>query len=1400
MDTQGPLLPALKPHDWKGREAVICRPLMPDQESAYMPVVAYGHDLPHTFQFLSRKQFPEGDFSQQLKLIEQAALRNLGTRELVWKTEEVQIGPSKQLRMVVAGEDYFAAERILDAVFIKQAHGILKADMLIVAAPRRGMLLATSAKQPKEMLERFGAAVSAQYHRADSPPISPLLFVAVEGRLVGMLKGMEDAARDAMQEEAREAPEVFCNGMVTTDKTTRESVINIFAGGRDLERVARTVQNAFIKMIQEYGGEKEFGGKVHVHLVPDLTPKTESLDESMASLESHLTEVAREFKFKTPQGQAIEVTVRYGRPDSPGTGPGAAASPRLREEAVRSPMEGPLIGGGPGLPGPVLPLDPKDAASLVQALLAGDPDVRSQAGQYLQELRDPESIEPLVKALSFPDAQVRRLASGVLILFGASAVEPLLPAYDDHDNRTRRAVVRILGEIAAPRGVDILIQALLDSDGEVRAAAALGLGAMKDVKSFVPLLSALLDEEADVQVAAAVALGDWGDPRAAPALALRLMEAEVESVRVAFRQVLDKLGKDPAELEGLLPRVRSWAVEEGKKRRYALFKHALALANHPQTFVDLAKKAPPEWVDEVIAAVIQVRGDQAQIGACLKIAAVLQEPYLTRAIEQGVALAEKVEGGKGVTSGPYFLASALRTSGLPEDLQMMVADQAIRLAREKMAEAPHERKWAEVMIRLGHVGPDGLTPALRSKLVGAALDAARGIADASDQAKELMELVRRVAERPSQLSVMGEALAAVMTIPAKQRRSDRLNWLATSLPYDLKGEMLAIARGLESPAQRAEALGGLARNFPEPLRSEAIREALAVAPTIEDRIDRVNVLSRLAEYVSEEQRTEIIEAARRLPDPGGRAVTLGGLSRYLPEKQGLELMNEALGIAWRIDDMKSRNDAVTILASHLMFTLKADIGTLLEGEKGRRARSSIWSSIGGGFAGASMRGELRELLLEFVGIVSQPLARASALSTVGVEFTGGKSQECIRSALDAARVAPDDWEKACVIAALAWYVPRKEQPAILEEARGIVRRLDNHALCMSLKRELLGDKRELLVAALQLLERDPPDARGFDITDVAMGVIELLEKDGKKLALQEAMAAARGIEDDWLRARAMVALSDEYPKELQAEAVVTAQEVADPVRRAGVLTALAKQRPTGVTSGMRIEKAALAAARSVQDPVARVRAQAELFDIKDFIGERRLAREVLDEVRSIADEFHRGKALEALAGHLPEELRIETLRIVQGMPDEAYRSSAFSEIAKHMPSALHPELLATALRFEDPPYRVRALAPLTAILEGEMRERAFQSALAAARDYGMLLPKIDMFLDLAEKAPPELKSRVMQQAIPVMKGFPDVRRRIELLESLAKHAPGEDQVEILAASEAAEAELAGGEGGGPAEA
>jgi len=99
-----------------------------------------------------------------------------------------------------------------------------------------------------------------------------------------------------------------------------------------------------------------------------------------------------------------------------------------------------------------------------------------------------------------------------------------------------------------------------------------------------------------------------------------------------------------------------------------------------------------------------------------------------------------------------------------------------------------------------------------------------------------------------------------------------------------------------------------------------------------------------------------------------------------------------------------------------------------------------------------------------------------------------------------------------------------------------------------------------------------------------------------------------------------------------------------------------------------------------------------------------------------------------------------------------------------------------------------------------MRERAFQSALAAARDYGMLLPKIDMYLDLAEKAPLELKSRVMQQAIPVMKGFPDVRRRIELLESLAKHAPGEDQVEILAASEAAEAELAGGEGGGPAEA
>ena len=1396
MDTQGPLLPALKPHDWKGREAVICRPLMPDQESAYMPVVAFGHDLPHTFQFLSRKQFPEGDFSQQLKLIEQAALRNLGTRELVWKTEEVQIGPSKQLRMVVAGEDYFAAERILDAVFIKQAHGILEADMLIVAAPRRGMLLATSAKQSKEMLERFGAAVSAQYHRADSPPISPLLFVAVEGRLVGMLKGMEDAARDAMQDEAREAPEVFCNGMVTTDKTTQESVINIFAGGRDLERVARTVQNAFIKMIQKYGGEKEFGGEVHVHLVPDLTPKTESLDESMASLERHLTEVAREFKFKAPQGQAIEVTVRYGRPDSPGTSPGAAAFPRLREEAVRSPMEGPLIGGGPGLPRPVLPLDPKDAASLVQALLAGDPDVRSQAGQYLQELRDPESIEPLVKALSFPDAQVRRLASGVLILFGASAVEPLLPAYHDHDNRTRRSVVRVLGEIAAPRGVDVLIQALLDSDGEVRAAAAHGLGAMKEVKSFVPLLSALLDEEADVQVAAAVALGDWGDPRAAPALALTLMEAEVESVRVAASQALDRLGKDPAELEGLLPRVRSWAVEEGKKRRYAIFKHALALANHPQTFVDLAKKTPPEWVDEVIAAVIQVRGDQAQIGACLKIAAVLQEPYLTRAIEQGVALAEKVEGGKGVTSGPYYLASALRTSGLPEALQMMVADQAIRMAREKMAEAPHERKWAEVMIRLGHVEPDGLTPGLRSKLVGAALDAARGIADASDKAKELMRLVRRVAERPSQLSVMGEALAAVMTIQAKQRRSDRLNWLATSLPYDLKGEMLAIARGLESPAQRAEALGGLARNFPEPMRSDALREALALAPTIEDRIDRVNVLSRLAEVVPEDQKAVIIEAARRLPDLKDRAVTLGGLSRTLPEKQAWKLMNEALEMAWMIDDFKSKQDAFIFLGSYLMVPFKADIGTLLTGEAGVRERKAAWRSLD---VGVKLRLEVLFLMRDLMPSISHLLGRASGLSMVSLQFPGERSAALMGKALEAARQAEDDWDKACVIAALAWYVPRKERPAILEEARGIVRQLDNHALCMSLKRELLGEYTDVLMGALQLLERDPPDERGFDMTTVAMGAVDPMEKGARQQALQAATAAARAIEDEWLRARALVGLAKHFPKELQEDAFETAQTVSDVVRRVGVLATLAGYSRKAMLSAPRIEREALAATKSIEDPLARVRAQAGLLDVVHFANKGQLAREVLDEVRSIADEFHRGKALEALAGHLPEELRIETLRIVQGMPDEAYRSSAFSEIAKHMPSALHPELLATALRFEDPPYRVRALAPLTAILEGEMRERAFQSALAAARDYGMLLQKIDMYLDLAEKAPPELKSRVMQQAIPVVKGIPDAKRRIELFEALAKHAPGEDQGEILAASEAAQAELAGGEGGGPAE-
>ncbi len=308
MDTTN-ILPALKPHDWAGRETAFSRPLLSGEEAERMPVVAFGYDRPHTFEFLVASEVPGGPSSENLARIEVEALDNLRKRPGAWSAEDIDLGENS-FSLAICGDDFLAAERILDDQFMSEAHRLLEAEMLAVGIPRRGMLLAINFKQGHESIVRLAAAVSAQHYRADTAPISPLIFMVHEGKVVGYGKGLEDVGKEVSEADS----DVFISEqvLVVKEPDSDRTFIELIAGGQDLVRVARMVQNAIIQIAQQYRQDEQFGGQIHVRFVPEITPEAQAR-EAIPSLESHLNGVMREAQLQTARGEPIQVRLFYGK-------------------------------------------------------------------------------------------------------------------------------------------------------------------------------------------------------------------------------------------------------------------------------------------------------------------------------------------------------------------------------------------------------------------------------------------------------------------------------------------------------------------------------------------------------------------------------------------------------------------------------------------------------------------------------------------------------------------------------------------------------------------------------------------------------------------------------------------------------------------------------------------------------------------------------------------------------------------------------------------------------------------------------------------------------------------------------------------------------------------------------
>jgi len=170
-----------------------------------------------------------------------------------------------------------------------------------------------------------------------------------------------------------------------------------------------------------------------------------------------------------------------------------------------------------------------------------------------------EAVEPLVEAAKDDDEKVRAHAVQVLGMIGETldrpqAVEPLAEAAKDDDEGVRAHAVRALGIIGEtcdePQVVPVLIQALADGSEHVRGVAASYLGRIKSPAAVDRLITALDDPSWSVRQDACFALGAIGDVRTIGPLMAALKD-EAWRVRCAAASSLGAF-REPRAVEALV--------------------------------------------------------------------------------------------------------------------------------------------------------------------------------------------------------------------------------------------------------------------------------------------------------------------------------------------------------------------------------------------------------------------------------------------------------------------------------------------------------------------------------------------------------------------------------------------------------------------------------------------------------------------------------------------------------------------------------------------------------------------------------------------------------------------------------------------------------------------------------
>lgn len=424
-----------------------------------------------------------------------------------------------------------------------------------------------------------------------------------------------------------------------------------------------------------------------------------------------------------------------------------------------------------------------------------------------------------------------------------------------------------------------------------------------------------------------------------------------------------------------------------------------------------------------------------------------------------------------------------------------------------------------------------------------------------------------------------DALAAVRQNPFNSARRYALTILASHLKGTLVNDALVIARDINSAADAALALAALAPLLPEAEQRGVTDEARDLARSVEGP-DAIDAMAGVIKLLHGQARSDLLREARRRADesedPKSRFDGLMALSKNLTNEDD-GVTDELLEAADDIDYVVDRVHAFVEVAHHLPEDQRSAALTAAWASFDRiedpDERRSLLIDLAD-FAPVERLDDLREAGLDALATVHDPYRSAEGAAVVGRALARAprSSATALEKVLTQVDTLQDLATKVAVLSALAREFGEPIQSALMEDAFEVLRsmsvdeRLDGllHILDFApdsfrhgMLSELLAEVRNiepisrraaaLREVALQypeplqlvllreahetnpVLKRDPPEQDGDAFVIATTALLPRLSIDERVLLVEEALAAARELDNLYDQAMSLIALLPYLP-------------------------------------------------------------------------------------------------------------------------------------------------------------------------------------------------------------------------------------------------------------------------------